>query len=123
MDTLDQFLGSRDVAKVEAERFPSLAVVRRESFGGADHVAMLSVHELELAKLALARVLAAEARVARDAEAASVTDAAFAVSSRRRADLRKAQRDAKTVADARSIEDSLASHRGQLATSATLAAS
>ena len=54
MDTLSQFLASVDVAKVEAERFQPLAVVRSESFGGPDHRAMLTVHEAELGKFARA---------------------------------------------------------------------
>jgi hypothetical protein len=46
MDTLDQFLSNVSVAKVEAERFPTLAQVRRESFGGRDHRGMLAGHEM-----------------------------------------------------------------------------
>ena len=53
-DTLALFLASVDVAKVEAERFQPLAVVRSESFGGPDHRAMLTVHDAELAKFARA---------------------------------------------------------------------
>lgn len=44
----DEFLRTIDTVKVEAERFPTLAEVRRESFGGNDHRAMLAGHELEV---------------------------------------------------------------------------
>jgi hypothetical protein len=52
MDTLAQFLDQVDVAKVEAERFPGRAAVKRESFGAADHRAMLAVHLAERIKFA-----------------------------------------------------------------------
>lgn len=50
--TLRHFCDGVDVAKVEAERFPALAQVKRESFGSPDHRAMLAVHEAELVKFA-----------------------------------------------------------------------
>ncbi|MFC5930878.1 hypothetical protein D6T64_11865 [Cryobacterium melibiosiphilum] len=53
-DTLANFLDNVTRASAEAERFPPLDVVRRERFSGADHRAMLAVHDLETAKFAVA---------------------------------------------------------------------
>jgi hypothetical protein len=50
--TLRHFCEGVDVVKVEAERFPTLAQVKRESFGSPDHRAMLVVHQAELVKFA-----------------------------------------------------------------------
>ena len=48
-DTLDMFLRGVDVAKVEAERFPTLEQVRREAFSGREHRLMLSAHAVQVA--------------------------------------------------------------------------
>jgi len=115
--TLRFFCRDVDVAKVEAERFPSLAAVRRESLGGADHLAMLLVHEFEVAKFALARAMRAEAE-----EAAAEDAAVFAEASRIRAARRREQRRAQGMRRRErdrasagsgfpSIADSLAAHR------------
>jgi len=53
MDTLDQFLRGLDTAKVEAERFPTLAQVQQESFGSHAHRAMVADHEVEAMKFDL----------------------------------------------------------------------
>ena len=113
-DTLDLFLASVDVAKVEAERFPALAVVKRESFGGADHRAMLDVHMAETAKLALARVLLSE----RKGETARELLQLARVQSQRKLRHEQLRRE-RAVLAVPSIADSLAAHRAQLATAAT----
>jgi len=51
IDALDEFLRGIDTVAVEAERFPTLAQVRRESFGGHDHRVMLASHELEVIRV------------------------------------------------------------------------
>ena len=47
-DTMWHFCRGLDVAKVEAERFPPLAVVVREGFGRQEHREMLARHDLEV---------------------------------------------------------------------------
>lgn len=54
MDTLDQFLRGLDTAKVEAERFPNLAQVSPESFGGRAHRATVAGHDVAVMKFDLA---------------------------------------------------------------------
>ena len=107
-DTLALFLASVDVAKVEAERFPSLTVAEREYFVGADHRAMLAVHAAETAKFNLSRRLAK----------VKVSPASIEA-----ADGRLARRLARRArVDPPSIADSLAAHREQARTTATHAA-
>ncbi|WP_104128211.1 hypothetical protein [Cryobacterium sp. Y57] len=48
--TLARYLEFPDVVKIEAERFPPLAVVLRESFGSSAHQLMVMEHEIRVAR-------------------------------------------------------------------------
>lgn len=48
--TLARYLEFADVVKIEAERFPPLAVVLRESFGSPDHELMVMAHDIRVAR-------------------------------------------------------------------------
>ncbi|WP_104084226.1 hypothetical protein [Cryobacterium sp. Y11] len=48
--TLARYLEFPDVVKIEAERFPPLSVVLRESFGSPDHELMVMAHDIRVSR-------------------------------------------------------------------------
>ena len=48
--TLARYLEFADLVRIEAERFPPLAVVIRESFGSSGHQLMVMEHEIRVAR-------------------------------------------------------------------------